>query len=161
MQSVRIGVVRGRRFRASDGFHVYGRGPAGEMDWDHSVSARRVLLWPDAVPMGGHLCGGHVLAAHLDVMRPDGHLEGTHLLDDRLHPAAAVFFDSPPHVFGRFQYGIVLVDEAGNRQFQDAVMVEQVINSEPVPARGLKPVHWDMESGRMTFRFRPSERLVG
>src|SRR5687767_11302149 len=104
MQAVRIGVIRGRQFRSSDGFQVYGDGGSGTIDWTHPVSARRQLFWEDAAASGEHLRGGHCVGPHLEAIRPDGHVEGTHLLDAYLYPAAAVVFETDAFVFGRFSH---------------------------------------------------------
>lgn len=161
MQSVRIGIVRGRAFRSSDGFEIYGDGGTGKMDLDHPVSTRRVLLWPEACPMAGHLLDGHVVARHLDAIRPDGHLEGTHLLDACLYPAAVIGEEVGPYVFGRFRFAVVTQDAAGNRETNEVAINEVVVNCESAPARRLRPTAYEAGSGRMMFAFEPSERLVG
>ena len=161
MQSIRMGVVRGRAFCSSDGFELYGDGGTGQMDWDHPVSARRVLLWPEACPMAGHLLEGHGVARHLDAFRPDGHVEGTHLLDACLYPAATIEEEVGSYVFGRFQLAIVTRDAAGNQETDGVDIPEAVVNSAPEPVRRLRPTAHDAGSDRMTFAFEPSERLVG
>ncbi len=161
MQSIRIGVVRERRFCSTDGFHVYGDSGSGVMDWVHPVTPRRELFWPDAAVVAGHLLAGHVMGPHLDSVRPDGHLEGVHLLDECLMPAAAIFCETDPLVFGRFRHAVVTEDAIGNATQAGVTIRERVINSEPAAARDLKPVSYDAGSHRLTFSFVPSERLVG
>jgi hypothetical protein len=161
MQTIRIGVVRGRAYHSSDGFHVYGDRGTGVMDWVHPVTPRRELFWPDAAAMAGHLLAGHVMGPHLDSVRPDGHLEGVHLLDECLMPAAAILYESDPLVFGRFRHAVVTEDAIGNATQAGVTIHETVINSEPAAARDLKPVSYDAGSHRLTLAFSPSERLVG
>ena len=161
MQSIRMGVVRGRAFCSSDGFELYGDGGMGQMDWDHPVSARRVLLWPEACPMAGHLLEGHGVARHLDAFRPDGHLEGTHLLDACSYPATTIHCEVGSYVFGRFGFAVVTEDAAGNCDTNGVVIHEVVLNSEPEPARRLRPTAHDAGSDCMTLAFEPSDRLVG
>jgi hypothetical protein len=156
-----MGVVRGRAFCSSDGFEIFGDGGTGKMDWDHPVTARRVLLWPETCPMAGHLLDGHVAARHMDAFQPDGHLEGTHLLDAYLYPAATIDDEVGPCVLGRFRFAIVMQDVAGNRETDGVTINEVVVNSEPEPARRLRPTARDAGSDRMTFAFEPSNRLVG
>jgi hypothetical protein len=161
MQDVQIGVVRGRAFCSSDGFVIYGDNGTGAVDWDHPLSDRRVLLWPEVCPPAGHLADGHLSGRHLDGYRPDGHLRGTHLMDACLYPAATVQCEKGPYVFGRFGFAIVMCDAAGNREIANTAFREVVVNSEPEPPRDLRPSAYDDQSGRMTFAFKPSERLAG
>lgn len=161
MQAIRIGVVRSRSFCSTDGFQVYGDGGTGQMDWVHPVTPRRQLLWDDAPPLVGHLQGGHVMALHLDNVSPDGHLEGTHLLDEHFSPAATVVYETDPFVFGRFRHAVVIEDAVGNAVTEGATVHETVINSEPVPASDLLPVAHDPGTDRLTFSLSPSDRLTG
>lgn len=161
MQWVRIQVVRGRAYRSSDGWQVYGGAADGDIDWVHPLTGRRMPFWPDAMGMVGHLLGGHALGPHLDSVRPDGHLEGTHLLDEHLSPAAAMGFDAGPFVFGRFRFAVATEDAAGNVVTDGVVVHSCVINSLPPPALDLRPTEQDEVTGRMSFSFTPSERLIG
>jgi len=161
MQTIRIGVIRGRPYRSVDGFQVYGDEGTGQMDWTRPVTSRRQLLWPDGQMMPGHLFVGHLMAQHLDAIRPDGHLEGTHLMDDHLYPAALVEYETDPFVFGRFQHAVVTEDAVGNSITSGVTVFETVINSEPASPREFKPAAHDVGLGRFSFSFVPSERLVG
>lgn len=158
MQAVCISVVRGRRHTSADGFQVYGDGGSGTMDWGHALTPRRVVLWEDGPGVAEWMLGGHGCGAHLDGTRADGHLEGTHLLDERGYPGARVAFEAEPVVFGRFRYALVMDDAAGNADTDGAVVHEQVVNSDPPAADGLRPVEWDEASGQMTFAFEGSGR---
>jgi hypothetical protein len=160
MQTITIGVVRNRPFRSTDGFHICGDGGSGQMDWDHPVTPRRLLLWPDAPIIPGHLLGGHGMSLHLDGVRPDGFLEGAHLLDTHMRPAAAVVYEAGPFVFGRFRHAVVMEDAVGNAAAGAAVH-ETVINSDPPPATDLVPMAYDTQTGRLTFSFSGSDRLTG
>ena len=161
MQAIRIGVVRGRQFHSSDGFQVYGDRGSGTIDWVHPVSPRRQLLWEDAAVSGQHLRNGHCVGPHLDGVRPDGHLEGTHLLDACLWPAAAIVFETDAFVFGRFSHGVVTEDGLGNANLVGVTVHQTVVNSAPEPAFDLRPSSYDMGTGRLTLTFVPSDRLVG
>ena len=161
MQAIRFGVVRGRRYRSTDGFHIYGDGGTGQMDWMHPVTPRRILLWDDAPAIAGHLLGGHVMGRHLDGVKVDGHLEGTHLLDENMFPATAVCYEMDPFVFGRFRHAVVMEDELGNATKTGLTVYETVINSYPAPADDFQPVLYDSQLDRLTFSFRSSERLTG
>lgn len=161
MERIQVQVVRGGRYGSGDGFQVYGDSGGGGMDWVRPLTARRQLLWPDAPPVAGHLIGGHLASGHLDAVRPAGHLGGCHLLDEHLRPAAAVVWESPAVVFGRFRLAVVMEDAAGNADPAGARVCEQVVNSGPPPARGLVPKAHDAVDGRLTLRFTPSPRLVG
>jgi hypothetical protein len=161
MQTIHISVVRGRRYRSTDGFQVYTDRGTGAIDWAHPATPRRMLFWEDAAPAAGHQLGGFLAAAHLDGIRPDGHLEGTHLLDERGYPGGTVTYETDPVVFGRFLHAIVTEDAAGNAQTEGIVVHETVANSDPPPASGFRPVDHDPLTGRLTFVFSPSPRLVG
>ncbi len=161
MQRVRLVVLRSGRFAPDEGFHVYGDGGTGIMDWAHPVTPRRILFWDDLVPQAGHLLGGHMTGRHVGGVPRDGHLEGTHLYDGHLEPALAIFFETEPHVFGRFRHAVVTEDAAGNAQTAGATVYERVIHAEPLPARDLRPTAFDEGSGRLTFAFTPSDRLIG
>ncbi len=161
MQCVRIQVVRGRAYRSTDGWQVCGGAGGDGIDWDHPLTSRRMPFWPDAMGMVGHLLGGHGLGPHLDSVRPDGHLEGTYLLDEQLYPAAAMEFDAGPYVFGRFHFAVVTEDGAGNVVTDGVVIHSCVVNSAPSPAFDLRPVAQEQATGRMSFSFTPSERLIG
>jgi hypothetical protein len=65
------------------------------------------------------------------------------------------------HVYGRFRYAVAMEDAAGNLAQHSAAMAERVINSDPLPPADLRPIAQDVESGQMTFRFTPSDRLAG
>ncbi len=161
MQTIRIGVVRARSFNSTDGFHVYGDGGTGEMDWVHPVTPRRQLLWSDAPGLAGHLLSGHVMGLHLDNVSPDGHLEGTHLLDEHAFPAATIVFETEPLVFGRFRHAVVMEDALGNAATEGATIYETVINSEPQAASDLAGVLHDPQTDRLTFSYSASDRLTG
>ncbi len=161
MQCVRIQVVRGRAYRSTDGWQVCGGADGGGIDWDHPLTSRRMPFWPDAMSVAGHLSGGHALGPHLDSVRPDGHLEGTHLLDEHSYPAAAMEFEVGPFVFGRFRFAVVTEDAFGNVMRDGVVVHSCVVNSSPLPAFDLRPTAQDRATGRMSFSFTPSERLVG
>jgi hypothetical protein len=161
MQAISFGVVRGRCYRSTDGFQIYGDGGTGEMDWDHPVTPRRILLWDDAPVIAGHLLGGHVMGPHLDGVRADGHLEGIHLLDEQMYPAVAVVYETWPFVFGRFGHAVVMEDGVGNETKTGLTVYETVINSDPASAGDLQPTSYDSGLDRMTFSFTPSERLTG
>jgi len=161
MQRVRIEVVRSRRYGPTDGYQVYTDRGTGVVDWDHPATARRVLLWEDVPAVAGHLLGGHARGPHLCGVEPDGHCEGTWLLDEHLRPAVAVRWESEVHVFGRFKYVVAMEDAAGNAAIEEAVVHETIINSEPVPAMGLRGESYDQATGRLALRFTPSWKLVG
>jgi hypothetical protein len=120
-----------------------------------------VLFWDDQAPMTDHLMAGHLMARHLDAVAIDGHCEGTHLLDRHLHPAAALIFETPLLIFGRFRFAVVTEDIAGNRNWSDAIINEQVVNSKPLSAGNLRPRNQDGVTGQMSFSFVPGRRLVG
>ena len=161
METIRIGVVPSRSYRSTDGFQVYDDGGTGQMDWVHPVTPRRQLLWDDAPRVAGHLLGGHVMGLHLGNVCSDGHVKGTHLLDEHLFPAATVVYETGPFVFGRFRHAVVTEDAVGNATTQDVTVHETVINAEPVPARDLSPTAHDPAEDRLTFSFSASERLTG
>ncbi len=161
MHAIRIQVVRSRAYCSEDGWHVYGDGGAGSMDWDHPVTSRRQLFWDDVPPVARHLLGGHLMAQHLDGVDPDGLFEGIHLLDEHLYPAMGVAWETEPFVFGRFQHAVVSEDAAGNAETSGVHVYEQVINSDPPPARGLCPQSYDSQTDRLTLIFVPSDRLIG
>jgi hypothetical protein len=161
MQGIRIGVVRGRKYLSTDGFHIYGDGGTGQMDWAHPVTPRRILFWDDAPVIVGHLFGGHVVSQHLDGVRADGHLEGTHLLDENLFPATAVACEVGPFVFGRFGHAVAVEDQVGNTAKTGLTIYETVINSEPESSDDFQLLSYDSQLDRMTFLFQPSERLTG
>lgn len=161
MQQLVINVIRSRRFTSGDGFHVYGNGGSGAIDWDHPITSRRYLFRPDAPPAAAHLLAAHLHPVHLDSVTGDGHQEGTHLLDEHLRPASAVTFVTRSMVFGRFLHAVVVEDSVGNTDLQQAVIHEQVINAAPPPPSDFKAIHWDEITGRLSFAFTPSDRLVG
>ena len=161
METIRIGVVPSRSYRATDGFHVYGDGGTGQVDWVHPVTPRRQLLWDDAPVVPGHLLGGHGMGLHLDNVCSDGHVRGTHLLDEHLIPAAAAVYETEPFVFGRFRHALVTEDAVGNATTQDVTVHETVVNAEPLTAGDLVPTAHDPASDRLTFSFSASERLTG
>ena len=161
MQRIAVGVVRNRCFRSGDGFQVYGDGGTGQMAWGHPVTPRRMLLWPDAPATAGHLLGGHLTAMHLDSIWADGHLEGTHLLDEHVRPGATVVYETGPFVFGRFRHAVVTEDAIGNATTQGVTVHETVVNSDPPPAGDLLPTDHDPATGIMAFSFTPSDRLTG
>jgi hypothetical protein len=161
VQAIRIGVVRSRSYGSPDGFHVYGDGGSGQMDWDHPVTPRRQLLWGDVPGVVGHVEVGHLTGLHLDNVLPDGHAEGTHLLDEHLLPAAAVEHETEPFVFGRFRHAVVMEDAAGNATLDGVTAHETVVNSEPAPARGFRPKYHEVVPDRFTFSFSRSDRLTG
>ena len=161
MERICLGVVRRRSFRSADGFHVYGDRGTGLMDWAYPVTSRRRLFWPDAPVQPGHVCGGHLMAMHLDGVVLDGHLEGVHLLDEHHRPATPVVYASEPVVWGRFRHAIVTEDAYGNATTAEVTVHETVVNSDPPPASELVPVAHDGVTDRATFAFSPSDRLVG
>lgn len=101
------------------------------------------------------------MAMHLDSFLPDGHLQGTHLLDEHFYPAAASTWESRPLVFGRFRLAVAITDAVGNVCEAEARVHEQVVNSSPSAAHELVPAEWNAATGVMTFAFRPSTRLTG
>lgn len=131
------------------------------MDWSHPLTSRLMMFWEDAAIVPGHLLGGHVRSEHLDSVRRDGHLTGTHLLDNQGYPAGTTVFESAPHVFGRFRYAVVTEDVYGNRQTSGVQIDEFVINDDPPAASELRPMDRDVQTGQFTFSFRPSAKLVG
>lgn len=161
MESIRIGVLRSRHRRSTDGFQVFGDRGTGQIDWSHPITPRRVLLWDDASPVPGHAMGGHAMGRHLDDIVPEGHVMGTHLYDEHLRPAALISFETDKHTFGRFRHAVVMEDAVGNRASADAVIVETVINSAPISPDRLMPVSYEALSSRLTFSFDPSYRLIG
>lgn len=161
MQAIRIQVVRSRAYCSEDGWHVYGDGCTGSMDWENPVTSRRQLFWDDVPPVARHLLGGHVMAHHLDCVRPDGLFEGLHLLDEHLYPAMSVAWETGLFVFGRFKHAVVTKDAAGNAEMSGVHVYEQVINSDPPPARGLCPQSHDSQTDCMTLSFVQSDRLTG
>lgn len=161
MESIRIGVVRSRRYRAGDGFHIYADGGNGTMDWDHPITPRKVMLREDApLPAGQHL-GGHIMGPHLGGIRPDGHLEGTFLLDERGYPAAVVAYETEPMVFGRFRYAVAMEDAVGNALIDGLAIHEAVVNSAPPAAGPLHPAAYDAQTHQLAFSFTPSPHLIG
>lgn len=161
MQAIRIGVVRSRSYRSPDGFHVCGDGGSGQMDWDHPVTPRRQLLWGDVPGLVGHVGVGHLTGLHLDNVCPDGHAEGTHLLDEHLYPAVAVGYETEPVVFGRFRHAVVMEDAVGNMTTNGVTVHETVVNSEPAPARHFRPMYHEVVPDRFKFSFSGSDRLTG
>lgn len=161
MQVIRIGVLRSGRYRSGDGFQVYGDAGTGQVDWEHPVTPRRELLWPDVPVMVGHTSGGHLMGMHLDHVVPDGHLAGTHLLDEHLYPAGLVAFEAGPFVFGRFRHAVLMEDGLGNAELGGVTVHETVINSEPMAASELRPIGYEARTGGLTFAFWPSDRLIG
>jgi hypothetical protein len=131
------------------------------MDFSHPLTPRRVRLWDDVPPPAGHVQAGHVMGLHLDSVIPDGHTEGTHLLDEHLRPAAPIVFETMAFVFGRFRHAVVMEDAAGNWTSAGVAIQETVINSEPVSADEFAPTGHDGQTGRLTFTFRSSYRLTG
>lgn len=156
MQRVRIGVVRGG-YGSGDAFQVYAVSAGGEIDWEHPITPRRQLFWPEAEPFAAHLRGGHLARWHLDSVSSDGHLQGTHLLDAAMRPAATVSYEAGPHVFARLRYVVAPEDAAGNRG--EAIPLEIAVSGEPAAAVGLLPVGF--EGGQLRFTFTPSARLTG
>lgn len=146
MDRIRISVERTPEMASSDAFQVYGDGGTGVIDWAHPLSPRRQPLWPDARGPAGHLVDPHCLAVHLDA--------------DCSEPGAATF-DTPPVVFGRFQYAVVLEDAVGNAGQSGPCVQEAVVSSAPPPPNDLRAVAHDPETQRLTLSFTPSERLVG
>ncbi|UCD28527.1 MAG: hypothetical protein JSV03_15835 [Planctomycetota bacterium] len=161
MQAIKLGVVRNRNYRSADGFHIYTDGGSGQMDWMHPATPRRILFWEDAPLMAGHLLAGHVMAQHLDSVWIDGHLEGTHLLDEFLLPATTIFYETDLFVFGRFRHAVVTEDSLGNATTDGVVVCQTVINSEPGQANDFLPISYDSQNDRLTFSFTLSERLTG
>lgn len=161
MQAIRIGVIRSRRHRSTDGFHVYTDHGLGAIDWSHPATPRRLLFWEDVPSAALHLLGGLLATGHLDAIRADGHMQGTHLLDERGYPGATAVYETDPVVFGRFQHAIVTEDAAGNAQVEGVLVHETVINSHPPPAGNFQPATHDPATGQLTFTFRPSPRLIG
>lgn len=160
MERICIQVVPSRRIGAGAGFVVYGGGADGAVDWSRPITTRRQLFRRHAVEGGGHLSGGHMATWHVDVGSLEGHLEGTHLLDEQGYPAGAAVFETRPHVFGRFGFALVSVDAAGNVAGAEG-MSQKVVNSWPAAGRELEVVSHEAESGRLRFRFVPSWMLRG
>jgi hypothetical protein len=160
MQRIRIQVVRSGGYRAEDGWQVYGDGGTGQVDWQHPLTSRRYLFWPEAQRIAGHLLGGHLRGLHLDGILRDGHLEGTHLLDEHLLPAFGGSWESRQLVFGRFKHAVVAEDARGNKNTEQASVCEKVINSDPPPPGHLKPLSFDSGNSRFAFGFVPSDRLM-
>jgi len=161
MQTIRIGVVRSRRYCATDGFHVHSDHGAGTMDWARPITPRLVRFWEDAAATAGQLLGGHLMSSHLDGIRPDGHLEGTHLLDERAYPAAAIPYVTDPLVFGRFRHAVVTRDAAGNAIVEGIAVYETVVNSDPPPPGALRPVACTADTRQLELSFTASPRLIG
>jgi len=161
MQHIRFTVVRDGRFRSVDGLNIHSDGGTGVMDWAHPVTPRRLLFWEDAGPMPPHLLAGHLMARHLDSVRFEGHLTGTHLLDCQGHPAGTTVFEVGPFVFGRFRHAVVTEDELGNRRLDGVIVRESVINSDPPPPSHFRAEEFDPATGILAFSFTPSEKLVG
>lgn len=161
MQSIRMSVMRDARFRCVDGFHVYGDGGSGVMDWDHPVTPRRMLFWNDAECVAMHVEAGHLMARHLDSIRFDGHLDGVHLLDEHTLAAGTTVVELGPFVFGRFRHAVVTEDEIGNRQPGGATIYETAVNSAPAASSRLRAESHDEVSGVLAFSFVPSEKLSG
>jgi hypothetical protein len=161
MQTLRIAVVRSRKYRATDGFQVISDHGSGTLDGDHPETARPVMFWEDAPGGAGQHLRAHLLGAHFDGLRPDGHLEGTHLLDEQAYPAATLVYESAPLVFGRFQYAVMTQDAAGNALTEGLTVHEAVINSAPPPAADLHMVEHPLAHPRYELSFTPSPRLIG
>lgn len=161
MQRIGLRVVRSRGYHPGEGFVVFGDGGTGTIDWDRPLTSRKVIFWADTSIVAGHLAGGHMSEPFLDGIVPDRHLEGTFLLDANLQPAASITWHSDPVVFGRFQIAVVTEDAVGNRRIEDATLREQVVHSEPPPARALAPASFNASSGCLTLSFEGAERLVG
>lgn len=161
MQRIHISVVRSRKYRATDAFQVYSDHGGGTMDWAHPETARRMMFWEDAPGGAGQHLGAHLLGARFDGIRPDGHLEGTHLLDQRAYPAATLTYTSDPLVCGRFRYAVVTQDAAGNALTEGLAQYETVINSTPPPAADLRMLGIPYGSPGYEFTFTPSPRLIG
>jgi len=140
---------------------VFGDAGTGGIDWGRPLTSRKVMFWADTPAVAGYLAGGHVVGPHLDGIVPDRHLEGTFLLDAHLQPEASIKWHSDPLVFGRFVMAVVTEDAVGNRRFEDATFREQVVHSEPPPARALAPASFDASCGCLTLSFEGAERLVG
>ena len=160
MQTIHIAVVRSRKYRATDGFEVYSDRGAGTMDWVHAETPRRLMFWEDAPAGAGHLLGGQLMNPQFDGVRPDGHLEGTHLLDEQGYPGATLTYDSEPLVFGRFQHAVVTRDAAGNALTEGIVIYETMINSAPPQASDLRVAAYDYDLQRFEFSFKASPRLI-
>lgn len=161
MQRISIGVVRARRYRATDAFHIYSDRATGTIDWTHPVTPRRIRFWEDAPGGAGQHLGGFLLSVWMDGVRPDGHLEGAHLLDERGYPAAMRTYLSDPLVCGRFRYAVTTEDDAGNALSADVVVHELVVNSAPPPAADLRYRATVFGTQRWEFTFTPSTRLRG
>ncbi len=161
MQKIRIMVVRDSRYRSGDGFEVFGDSGSGVVDWIHPLTSRRLLFWEGALTMMPHLLAGHLRCFHLESIPRDGHLHGTHLMDQQVLPAGSIVFEDGPFVFGRFQHAVVTQDEVGNHEFDGVAIYSNVVNSDPSPARGFRVANYDKNNGMVTFSFQPSERLVG
>lgn len=161
MQNIRFEIVPQPLFRCVDGVHIYTDRGTGVIDWLHPATPRRLLFWEDALPMAPHLDSGHLAGHHLDSIRREGHLLGSHLLDGHVQPAATRVFEVGPFVFGRFQHVVMPVDEIGNMRYLDAPIHVCSINSDPPPAVSLRAIACDEDTGRLTFSFEPSTKLVG
>jgi hypothetical protein len=161
VQAIHIAVLRSRKYWATDGFQVYSNHGSGPIDWDHPETARRVMFWEDAPGSAGQHLAAHLVCTFLDGIRPDGHLEGTHLFDERGYPAAALVYDSDPLVFGRFQHAVVTQDAVGNARTDGITIHETVINSAPPPAADLRVLGLIYETALLEFVFTPSPRLIG
>jgi hypothetical protein len=161
MQAIHIEVVRSRRYRAADAFHVCSDRGTGTMDWVHPETGRAIRFWEDAPPAAGHQLGGYLMGPHLDGTRPDGHLEGTHLLDEQAYPAAGIPYDSEPLVFGRFRHAVVTQDAAGNALTDGVMVYETVINSDPPPPGDFRVEAYHGDVHQLEFWFAASPRLRG
>ncbi len=159
MQRVRITVTRRREFVAGDTFEVFGDQATGTIDFAAPLLDRRVPLWPEAVPTNGHVQDGHVSGRHLDTVDPDGHLDGLHLIDDHLWPAAPRTAETPEYMFGAFKHSVKTYDALGNVKSDTSPVLTTVINSSPTAPRDFVKDTYDAGNDQMRFSFAASDQL--
>jgi hypothetical protein len=159
MQAVTISVMRLRQYVAGDQFDVFGDGGTGTIDWTTTLLDRRAALWPESMPSDGHLLDGHVSSRHLDAVDPDGHLDGVHLLDEHLWPAAPLAVETPGYMFGVVRHAVKTYDRYDNSRPDLPQPVSTVVNSSPTAPRDMIKGAYDSGNDRMTFEFEASSQL--
>lgn len=159
MDWVRVRVVMAGAVRRAGGYAVFGDGGSGAIDWAHPISVRRRRRWSGDAATAGYLGGDHLVDGPGCGEASEGHLEGTHALDEALRPAGSVEHACGPYVFGRFQHAVAPQDACGNVDVSGAAVTACVVNAAPPGVRELRGV--SVEGGRVRIAFRGSERLVG